>query len=228
VRFTRSGTAAEGITFKSENKWGAVLDCQMVCDAYFDLYNASYITIQDFDIARGYKEPSTATTRLTTSPCAQSHPSHREPLHFDGPRAWTAFTPTRPATISTSRGTCSTTSDAPTPGAQLDHALYLKGYNYTIINNIFYSMPSGWAIQAANGLSNTLIANNTFAFGQPPDRPDHAVGRAVEPDDPEQYLLSTAQFRDHALQLDAERLRHRHEHGLTAPPRLSRAHPVAP
>ncbi len=46
----------------------------------------------------------------------------------------------------------------------LDHGLYLHGSNYTIINNIFYNIPHGWSIQTADGLSNVLIANNTFAF----------------------------------------------------------------
>ncbi len=48
----------------------------------------------------------------------------------------------------------------------LDHALYLHGSNFTITNNLFYNIPHGWSIQAADGLSNVVIANNTFAFPQ--------------------------------------------------------------
>ena len=46
----------------------------------------------------------------------------------------------------------------------LDHGIYAKGTNATIINNIFYNMNKGWSIQVANGATNWLIANNTFAF----------------------------------------------------------------
>jgi hypothetical protein len=35
----------------------------------------------------------------------------------------------------------------------------------TIINNIFYNMNRGFSIQIADGASNWLVANNTFAFG---------------------------------------------------------------
>jgi hypothetical protein len=51
-----------------------------------------------------------------------------------------------------------------TNAGQLDHGLYLRGANFTIVNNIFYNIQHGWAIQAAQGLSSVLIANNTFAF----------------------------------------------------------------
>ena len=51
-----SGSPGAPITIKAENQWGAVLDCELLCDAYINLYNASYIVIQDFVITRGYKE----------------------------------------------------------------------------------------------------------------------------------------------------------------------------
>ena len=51
-----SGTAAAWITIMAEHKGAAVLDCEMLCDSYINLYNASYIVIQDLVITRGYKE----------------------------------------------------------------------------------------------------------------------------------------------------------------------------
>jgi hypothetical protein len=52
VRITRGGTTGAWITFKAENKWGAVLDGQNNTAGYgFDLvYPAQYIKIQDFEI----------------------------------------------------------------------------------------------------------------------------------------------------------------------------------
>jgi len=46
-----------------------------------------------------------------------------------------------------------------------DHGIYSHADNMTIINNIFYNMNRGWSIQLADGASNWLVANNTFANG---------------------------------------------------------------
>jgi hypothetical protein len=45
-----------------------------------------------------------------------------------------------------------------------DHGIYAAGSNVAILNNIFYNLDRGWAIQTADGATNWLIANNTFAF----------------------------------------------------------------
>jgi hypothetical protein len=68
VTFWKSGTATAPITVIAENKWGAVLDCQLpygyagdgkdgvkACNAYFDFQGtASWIVIRNFDITRDY------------------------------------------------------------------------------------------------------------------------------------------------------------------------------
>ena len=54
-----------------------------------------------------------------------------------------------------------------TNAVNLDHGIYAEGTNVTIINNIFYNIPHGWGIQVANGATNWLIANNTFASPSP-------------------------------------------------------------
>jgi hypothetical protein len=158
-----SGTAQAWITIKAEHKGAAVLDCEMLCDAYINLYNASYIVIQDLVITRGYKEAihsndsahhitlrgnqfeyianrSTSTTLgldgLYTNPNCHDFIIDGNAFHDIGR----------------------------TDVNWLDHGLYLHGSNFTVINNIFYNIPHGWSIQTADGLSNVLIANNTFAF----------------------------------------------------------------
>jgi hypothetical protein len=49
----------------------------------------------------------------------------------------------------------------------LDHAIYTHASNVTIVNNVFYNQQHGWDIQLAEGATNVLIANNTFAFPNP-------------------------------------------------------------
>lgn len=65
---SNSGTAAAPITVTAQNKWGAILDCELpdgysgngtdgvkACDTYFNFVGAaSYIIIRNFDIIRGY------------------------------------------------------------------------------------------------------------------------------------------------------------------------------
>ena len=46
-----------------------------------------------------------------------------------------------------------------------DHGIYAHSQNTTIINNLFYNNNRGYHIQLADGASNWLVANNTFAFG---------------------------------------------------------------
>lgn len=158
-----SGTAGAWITIKAEHKGAAVLDCEMLCDAYINLYNASYVVIQDLVITRGYKEAihsndsahhitlrgnrfeyianrSTSTTLgldgLYTNPNCHDFIIDGNIFHDIGR----------------------------TDVNWLDHGLYLHGSNYTVTNNIFYNIAHGWSIQTADGLNNILIANNTFAF----------------------------------------------------------------
>ena len=157
-----SGTPSAWITFQAAHKWAAVLDCQMTCDSYINLLNASYIVIQDFVITHGYKEgihSNDAAHYITlrgnriesiaqrystypygmngmfTSPNCHDFVIDGNEFHDIGRSNWTG----------------------------LDHGLYLHGSNFTITNNIFYNIVDGWSIQVADGMSTVLIANNTFA-----------------------------------------------------------------
>jgi hypothetical protein len=159
-----SGSAADGITIKAENKWGAYLDCENICDSYFNLYNASYVTIQDFVITHGYKEgihSNDAAHHITLRGNQFAYIANRwtsTPLGLDG--------------MYTSANCHDFVIDGNVfhdigrlSANWLDHGLYLHGWNYSITNNTFYNIPHGWSIQAADGLSNVDIANNTFAWG---------------------------------------------------------------
>jgi Concanavalin A-like lectin/glucanases superfamily/Right handed beta helix region len=158
-----SGNSSAPITFKAANKWGAVLDCEMICDAYIDLYNASYIVIQDFVITRGYKEgihSNDAAHHITLRGNRIEYIANRSTsttLGLDG-----MYTNPNCHDFIIDRNMFHDIGR--TDVNWLDHALYLHGSNYTITNNIFHNIPHGWSIQAADGLSNVLIANNTFAF----------------------------------------------------------------
>jgi hypothetical protein len=158
-----SGNPSAWITIKSEHQWGAVLDCEMLCDAYINLYNASYVAIQGFVITRGYKEG------IHTNDGAHHIALQGNRFEFIANR-WSS-SPLGLDGMYTNPNCHDFVIDGNvfhdigrTNQDWLDHGLYLHGWNFTIINNVFYNIPHGWSIQAADGLSNVLIANNTFAF----------------------------------------------------------------
>jgi hypothetical protein len=163
VVLNRSGTPAAWITFQAEHKGAAVLDCELVCDSYINLLNASYIVIQGFVITRGYKEgihSNDAAHHITLRGNRFEYIANRATstlLGLDG-----MFT--NPDCHDFLIDGNVFHDIGRTNATQLDHGLYLRGTGFTIINNIFYNIQHGWAIQAAHGLTNVLIANNTFAF----------------------------------------------------------------
>jgi len=158
-----SGTAGAWITIKAEHKGAAVLDCEMLCDAYINLGNASYIVIQDLVITRGYKEAihsNDSAHHITLRGNRLEYIANRSTsttLGLDGLYA-------NPNCHDFLIDGNVFHDIGRTNVNWLDHGLYLHGSNYTIINNLFYNIPHGWSIQTADGLSNVLIANNTFAF----------------------------------------------------------------
>jgi hypothetical protein len=163
VTLYNSGNANSWITFKAANKWRAILDCMNLCDSYFNLANASYIVIQDFVITHGYKEAihsNDAAHNITLRGNRLEYIANRStstPLGLDG-----MYTNPNCHDFIIDRNEFHDVGR--TDVNWLDHGLYLHGSNFTVTNIIFYNIPHGWSIQAADGLSNVLIANNTFSF----------------------------------------------------------------
>ena len=165
VTLYNSGTPSAPITIMSANQWGAVLDCQLICDAYINLYNASYIVIQNFVITRGYKEG------IHSNDSAHHITLQGNRFEYIANRSSSATTGLDGMYVNPNCHDFVISGNifhdiGRTNLNQLDHGLYLHGTNFTITNNLFYNIPHGWSIQAADGLSNVLIANNTFAFPQ--------------------------------------------------------------
>jgi hypothetical protein len=169
VVLRRSGRPDAWITLRAERKWGAILDCEMRCDSYIDLFNASYIVIEGFVITRGFREGIHSND-------AAHH------ITIRGNRI--EYIANRPS--STGRGlsgmyTNQACHDFIVDGnvfhdigrsnpSQLDHALYLHGSGMTVANNVFYNIHHGWSIQTAEGLDGALIAHNVFAFENTPGK----------------------------------------------------------
>ena len=183
VTLYNSGAPGAPITITSANQWGAVLDCQMLCDSYFNLYNASYIVIQNFVITHGYKEG------IHSNDSAHDITLQGNRIEYIANRPSSATTGLDGMYVNPNCYNFTITGNTfhdigRTNANQLDHGLYLHGSNITITNNVFYNIPNGFSIQAADGLSNVLIANNTFAFpgGEQSNRTNYVVEFAVQSD----------------------------------------------
>jgi hypothetical protein len=175
VILSYSGTAGNPITFRAQNRGKAILDSMnssttTSCDgasAYFGLKSVSFIVIQGFVIQRGcdsgiltdgaahditirWNEIRNIANHTVTDQIGRSgiylHASEYNFI-FDG-NSFHDIGRTDGQTL-----------------LHFDHGIYSQGQNMTIINNIFYNMNRGVSIQIADGASNWLVANNTFAFG---------------------------------------------------------------
>jgi len=168
VVLTRSGLPGAPITFKAESRGGAILDCQLICDSYFDLGNTSYIVIEDFVITRGYREAihsNGSASFITLRGNQIDYIANRQSSVNYGLDGMYTSAACHDFVIDSN----SFHDIGRTNPTNLDHGLYLQGWNFTVTNNIFYNLTRGWGIQMANGLTNILVANNTFAFIAPAD-----------------------------------------------------------
>jgi hypothetical protein len=152
----RAGTSSGWITFKSANKWKAVIDGSDV--TYYPLQfsgSTGYIRIEGFQIRNGknknIKFQDSGVHHLVFKG-NRIHHSQDSGVHgyvnslvFDG-------------NYFHDNGT----SDA----VNLEHGIYSSSNNVVIKNNIFARHVGGWAMQISGG-SNWKIFNNVFAYPNP-------------------------------------------------------------
>ena len=204
VHCTRGGTASAPVTFKAQNKWGAVVDGQNnATNTGFDIV-ANYIQIEGFEIK------GAASGGIWSNNSNTSLYIYGNKIHDIGRRQNNQ--PYGEAGVFTGSGTSFTTIDSnefynigrlnpyTTPSATeasclyngsnvacyaLDHGLYLNGHDNDVINNIFYpDFKSGFPIQikGSNGSGdgpNWNIINNTIYGGNPMEHGHIYLDRAT-------------------------------------------------
>lgn len=174
VNLSSSGAPGAPITFMAQNRGQAVLDSNtksksLFCDgasAYFNLKDASYIVIQGFviqgacdegihsngnahDIAIRWNEIRNIGNHTAVDTLG------RDGIFMNASQYNFTFDGNSFHDIGRTDGV---------PLLHFDHAIYSHARNVMIVNNLFYNMNRGWSVQLAEGASNWLIANNTFAF----------------------------------------------------------------
>lgn len=173
VTLTHSGSTNAWITFQSVVRGGAILDSgntstSSTCNgaaAYINLYNAAFVVIRGFviqhacdsgiqsnnsahDILLQWNEIRNIANRTSTTQIGL------DGIYLNSSESNFTFDGNSFHNIGRTGGVSQN---------HFDHGIYSCAKNLTIINNVFYNMTSGWAIQMCQGASNYLIANNTFS-----------------------------------------------------------------
>jgi hypothetical protein len=174
VNLDASGTATNPITFMAEHRGLAILDSMntsttTTCNgasAYFNLGNAAFVTIQGFviqhacdagiqsndaahDVTLRWNEIQYIANRTVTDEYG------RDGIFLNGAEHDFTFD----GNVFHDIGRTDGVSDL-----HFDHGIYACATNVTIINNVFYDLDRGYAIQTCGSASTWLVANNTFAF----------------------------------------------------------------
>jgi hypothetical protein len=175
----RSGTANAWITYKAENQWGAILDGRNSATFHGIILrqDVGYIRIEGLQI-QGTREGGISASEGTHDVYYYRNLIHhvgRICTDTSGGQVGFRDRPDSARMTYDSNVLHTIGRLHPSDGCSYsttnyrnhDHGLYLWGRDIAIVNNVFYDFPSGWAIQSAEGASNWMIANNTFAFANP-------------------------------------------------------------
>jgi chitodextrinase len=190
VRLTRGGTSSSWITFKSENKWGAVLDGQNTA-AYGWLLtdSAKYIRIENFEVKNtkqtgihvsagavdpnnlyfyGNKVHDIARRQILCTDSDQG--TGHSGFYTDEIASHITLDSNLLYNIGRIPGGCPTKEYH-----NHDHGLYIRSNYVTVINNIFYEITYGWPTLIAAGVApknDWTIVNNTY-YGANPKQKGH-------------------------------------------------------
>ena len=170
VILTASGTSGSPITFKTQNRGKAILDSMNTakgdtCDgakAYINLLHSHHIVIEGFVFQRGCSEAihsdDDAHDILIKWNEFKNIANHtaKDDIGRDGIYLnQSEYNFTFDGNIFHDIGRTNTYTNS------FDHGIYSLAKNTIIVNNIFYNLLNGWAVQTASGFSG-VIANNTF------------------------------------------------------------------
>ncbi len=184
LNLTRGGNASAYVTFKSQTKWGAVLDGNNNALDVAVQFTASYIRFQGFEV-RNYGSGSGSAAAFSNYPSGQFIDIAQNHIHDIG-RVCTdtqnglvgVFLESPNVIIeqnfmndigryASGENGCTNSNDY---YKNHDHGVYVdsNSNNVTIKNNIFYRIERGWGVQVyPSGLDSLAILNNTFVWPNP-------------------------------------------------------------
>ncbi len=178
VSIGRGGSAGNLVVFKSQNKWGAVLDGQNNYSGTVVEISANYVRVEGFEVKGSNHygvDPSTSTHDIEIAGnnihdvgryCESSGiglsaiDAYSDNLIIEG--NWVHDI----GRFAAGENGCQPGNDY---WMNHDHGVYNgRGTNVIIRNNVFYNITRGWGIQRYGSTVDQLyIVNNTFAFPNP-------------------------------------------------------------
>jgi hypothetical protein len=164
VDLTRSGEPDAWITFRSENRWGAILDGSGIDYRIFNFANdgMGYYRIEGFDL----RNANGNAIKFNNS--GQHHFIIRgNRIHGTKDAGGILGSPD---TLIIDANFFHDNGDelyGDEPNVNRDHGIYSAGTNVIVKNNVFARHEHGWAIQTSEGARAWKIINNTFAFPNP-------------------------------------------------------------
>src|SRR5438477_6027147 len=159
LSLTKNGTSGSPITFKAQNKWGAVINpTSLTSDSAIISVGGQYTTIDGFEITTTNQNVAYGVRQSCISSCGQGLVvSHNKIHHID---AGSGAPCTRGAAVgpfqnSTVIGNLIYDVSPPRSAAHCYymHGIYAQGGPNTIANNIIGEIWQGYAIQEANDQS---------------------------------------------------------------------------
>ncbi len=174
VMIRHSGTADKWITFKSEVKWGAILDGQMNTTDYgWSFYNANHIKVEGFQLKGfvygGFWLNSDDHDIVLENNLIYEIGRRIVPKGADGGSG--IFIGREPRRIVVSGNVLHTIGRLRIGidrDFNQDHGIYVRGEDIEISHNLFYDFRAGWPIHIYGGSGNGVyIYNNTFADANP-------------------------------------------------------------
>jgi hypothetical protein len=166
VRISKSGTSSKWITFKAENKWGAVLDGgPLGSEKYFGFVIANgskYIRFEDFEIKNVISAFRINATEVGKIHHITFYRCKINDVQFSGinSTAYSDYLTIDSCLIYNIR------KDEDRDGDHQyfhNHGLYLKGKHNLIINNIIYEPQGGVALRI-DGYSGTKMTGDDWSF----------------------------------------------------------------
>ena len=195
VSLNRGGTTGAWITFKAENKWGAVLDGNNNTAAHAIISlsaNVRFIRIEDFEIKNAQKamhfnlaehdiyikgnyihDIGRSESSSQNGQSATMFGTGTYNITIDGNK-WANIGRLNPYTTPSATA-ASCTASGVIACYNHDHAIYIRSTNSSIINNISGPMHSGWFVQVSPGCNTTTKIINNTVYGQNSGRDGHIV-----------------------------------------------------
>jgi hypothetical protein len=172
VNVNRAGTESDWITFRSENRWGAVIHGQDNTGEYCWNFggSAAYVLVEGMEITECFWGGFWSNAGARHITMKGNHVHHIGNVETSSEYGICGVFEGREALYHVYDGNVFHDIGRTGPPDQSfnhDHAIYNCGDHAVIVNNLFYDCNAGWGVHMAgyDTVDDVVVSNNFFAFG---------------------------------------------------------------